>query len=264
MEFSEVVSLPFRLTSAATRTTLALGHLVAPDGPILRPGGYGSRIAQIVGEGGLIEQVTRMLQEERGVVQLANTISELIAPERPLGKALEPGGIVDRFADEDGPFIRLIGEDGPLFRLLAPGGPAERLLGEDGPVFRMLAPGGPADRLLAKDGPLHRFLEPGGPLDRMLAEDGDLERLLAPGGVVEQLLEDDGVLERLVRPGGTLDQLASLGDAIPNLHAAVEILSSTVEPLSTIAGRIPMGRRRGLVASRGQGAGEPPANGQIR
>ena len=35
-----VATLPLRVAAASTRTTLALGVLVAPEGPLRRPGGY--------------------------------------------------------------------------------------------------------------------------------------------------------------------------------------------------------------------------------
>ena len=228
MDLRGLALLPVRVTVAATRATLGLGQLASPDGPILREGGYANRLGALIGEGGLLDQVSKILADERGPVSLANTLADLTAEDRPIGKALARDGLLDRMADEDGPFVRL------------------------------LEAGGPLDRALAEDGPLYRFLAPGGPLDRLLAEEGAIDRVLAEGGLLEQLLNEDGILEKLLAPGGTLDQLIdlgatfdaivprleALGNAIPNLNSAVNILSGAVEPLGSLAGRLPGGRRR--------------------
>lgn len=228
MDIRGLALLPVRVTVAATQATLALGQLASPQGPILRDGGYGTRLAQIFGENGLLEQVGRILADERGPIGLANTLADLTADDRPLGKALARDGLLDRMADEEGPFVRL------------------------------LEAGGPLDRALSEDGSLYRFLAPDGALDRLLAEEGALDRVLAEGGLLEQLLAEDGILEKLLAPGGTLDQLIdlgttfdaiiprleALGHAIPNLNSAVNILSGAVEPLGALAGRFPGGRRR--------------------
>lgn len=228
MDLRAVALLPVRVSIAATQATLALGQLASPGGPILRDGGYAARLAQIFAEDGLLDQVGRILADERGPIGLANTLADLTSEDRPIGKALARDGLLDRMADEDGPFVRL------------------------------LEAGGPLDRALAEDGPLYRLLAPGGPLDRLLAEEGAVDRILAEGGLVEQLLAEGGIIEKLLAPGGTLDQLVELGQtfdaivprlealghAIPNLNAAVSILSGAVEPLGALAGRFPGGRRR--------------------
>lgn len=240
MDIRGLALLPVRVTVAATQATLGLGQLASPQGPILREGGYGARLAQIFAEGGLLEQLGRILGDERGPIGLANTLADLTADDRPIGKALARDGLLDRMADENGPFVRL------------------------------LEAGGPLDRALAEDGPLYRLLEPKGPLDRLLAEEGALDRVLAEGGLLEQLLVENGILEKLLTPGGTLDQLIglgatfdaivprleALGSAIPELNSAVNVLSGAVEPLGTLAGRLPGGRRRPSSAVALESAGE--------
>lgn len=232
MDLRGFALLPLRVSVAATQATLGLGQLASPNGPILREGGYASRLALLFAEGGLLDQVSRILADDRGPIGLANTLADLTADDRPIGKALARDGLLDRMADEEGPFVRL------------------------------LEAGGPLDRALAEDGPLYRVLAPGGPLDRLLAEEGALDRILAEGGLLEQLLAEEGILEKLLAPGGTLDQLVSLGatfdaivprlealgHAIPTLNDAVNVLSGAVEPLGVLAGRLPGGRRRPTVA----------------
>jgi len=282
MNLAEMVTLPVRLTVGAARTVLAFGHLASSEGPIFRDGGA-DRIARVFQRGGLIDQANLLLINERGVVALANTVAELTSPDRPLGQALQPGGVIDRLAAEDGPFMHLLdedgpvarmivddgpvqrmlaeegpvmlllAEDGPVMRLLAQNGPVMQLLGEDGPVTRLLADGGPVMRLLGEHGALYRFLEENGPLDRLLGKQGGVDRLLEPGGMIDQLLEEDGILEKLLQPGGTIDQIVSLAltlrgliPVMDELHEAVQTLNATVEPVSRVANRVPLGKRRSL------------------
>jgi len=219
------VSLPARLAVAFTRTTLELGRLSSPEGPVLRPGGYGERLA---------------------------VLRELMSPERPVGRALAEGGALDRLTSGDGPFARLTSAGGPLDRLFAEDGPIERLLADEGALERLVAEGGVIDRLLAT----------GGALDRLTAPGGVLDTVLAPGGLADRMLNDDGFVETLIAEGGTLEQLVGLGDTlesirprlvelaelIPALSAAVDSLGRSVTPLGELAGRVPLRRRRQLGA----------------
>jgi hypothetical protein len=252
MELTEVVFLPFRITTAVTRTALALG---GEGGAVDTIRSYGPQLRQIFGPGGLVENLNGILSDERGVVSLGNTVADLTSADRPIGQALAPGGLIDRLADENGPFMRLLADNGPVMRLLA----------EGGPLVGLLDHGGPVDRLLGEDGPLYRFLAPDGPLDRLLSKGGAIEHVLEPGGLIDQLLEEQGILEKLLQPGGTLEQLVGLGDTfadllpiIDELHHAVEVLNRTVEPLGAIAGRVPIGRRRSL-RTRHQVSEAPPS-----
>ena len=217
MDIRGLALLPVRVTVAATQATLALGQLASPQGPILREGGYGTRLAQIFGEGGLLEQLNRILADERGPIGLANTLADLTADDRPVGKALARDGLLDRMADEEGPFVRL----------LEAGGPLDRALGEDGPLYRFLAPGGPLDRLLAEEG----------------ASTASSPRVACSTSCLPRreswrscwLPEE---LDQLIDLGATFDaivpRLEALGNAIPNLNSAVNILSGAVEPLSVL------------------------------
>ena len=212
---------PVRLGMAFSRTTLQLGRLVAPDGPMLRPGGYAERMA---------------------------ALRDLTAPERPLGKAIAEGGTLDRLLASEGPVARLLGREGAL----------ERLVEEGGVVDRVLGPGGTLDQLVLEGGALERLLATGGALDRLTAPGGLLETLLAPGGLGDRLLADDGYAEKLLADGGTLDQLVALGVTlegiqprlnelsmmIPVLHEAVEALEQAVGPLGEVAARLPINRRK--------------------
>jgi hypothetical protein len=231
------VTLPARLGLAFTRTTLELGRLSSPDGPILRPGGYGERFA---------------------------VLRELTSPSRPLGQALAQGGAIDRLLSVDGPLARLTAAGGAIERLLAEDGPIERLLANDGALQRLLAEGGALDQLVATDGVLDRLLAAGGALDRITAPGGVLDKMLEPGGLADRMLTDDGFVEKLIAEGGTLDQLIELGETlesirprlvqlaelIPDLRTSVDSLGRSVEPLGELATRIPL-RRRALVGGGG-------------
>lgn len=211
MALLDLVTLPVRLTVAAAETTLALGELVAAEGPIRRRNGYADRLMLVIGEGGLAERLEQVLTDRRGPMHLVKTVTAVLDPNRPLGRALAPGGTVDR----------LLASDGPMYRVLA----------EDGAVDRLLEEGGVLDRLLEEDGLL----------DRLLSEDGFVEKLVAEGGTLDQLVELGTTLER-IQP-----RIAELSALIPDLHESVATLNRAVEPLSELANRIPGGRRRSAV-----------------
>jgi hypothetical protein len=241
MALLDLVTLPARLTVAATSTTLALGRLVAPDGPVRRPDGYADRVMLLIGEGGAVERIDRALSDPRGPMHLVNTVAAVLDPRRPLGRALAPGGTVDR----------LLAADGPLHRVLSPGGAVDRLLEEGGALDRLVADDGPLERLLSSEGALDRITRRGGVLDRLLEEGGLLDRLLSEDGFVEKLTADGGTLDQLVALGVTLDgmqpRIAELSALIPDLHESVDALNRAVGPLSELANRIPGGRRRPTV-----------------
>lgn len=232
MPLLDLVTLPARLTVAAAQTTLALGELVHPEGPVRREDGYADRIMLVIGPGGWVERLAAALTDPAGVMNLVNTVAAALDADRPLGRALAPGGTVDR----------LLATDGPVFRLLAEGGPVDQLFAE----------GGPLDRLLAAEGALDRITRENGVLDRLLAEEGLLDRLLTEDGFVEKLVAEGGTLDQLVALGATLEgiqpRLRELAQVIPELHGSVDALNRAVEPLSDLANRIP-GRRRASVES---------------
>ena len=183
MALLDLVTLPVRLTVAATSTTLALGRLVAPDGPVRRENGYADRLMLLVGEGGAVERLDRVLSDPRGPMHLVNTITSLLDQRRPLGRALAPGGAVDR----------LLEKDGPLDRLLEDGGLLDRLLSEDGFV----------DKLTAEGGTLDQLVELGRTLERMQPR---ITELLA---LIPDLHESVDTLNRSVGP------LSDLANRIP-------------------------------------------------
>ena len=151
-------------------------------------------------------------------VERANRFAEIIDEEAPLGRALSPDGAVDR--------------------LLRPGGLIDRLTAEGGAVDRALTPGGLVDQLLADDGLV----------ERVLAEDGLADRLLAEGGLIDTLTSKDGPIEQLTMVTESLNRLApgmeELAPTIELLREAVVAMTLAVNPLSTIAERIPLPRRR--------------------
>ena len=108
--------LPWRLAVAATQTTLQLGTLVAPEGPIRRPGGYADLVLRVIGEHGYAEQLVDLLTDEDGPMRLAAVVNELTAPDRPLGRMLARDGVLDRLLADDGPLTRLVVRDGVLDR----------------------------------------------------------------------------------------------------------------------------------------------------
>jgi hypothetical protein len=114
MALPDLVTLPPRLASAAAQTTLALGDLVAPQGPVRRPGGYADRVMLVIGEGGMAERLERVLSDPHGAVHLVNTVTSVLDAGRPLGRALAPGGTIDRLLDADGPMFRMLAEGGSL------------------------------------------------------------------------------------------------------------------------------------------------------
>ena len=68
MDLRGIALLPVRVAVAGTQATLGLGHLASPNGPILREGGYANRLGSILGENGLLDQLSKLLADERGPV----------------------------------------------------------------------------------------------------------------------------------------------------------------------------------------------------
>ncbi|KQQ41494.1 MULTISPECIES: hypothetical protein [unclassified Nocardioides] len=249
--------LPVRVGVAATQTTLQLGRLAAPDGPVRRPGGYADLVLRVIGEHGYAQQLVELLTDEDGPMRLARTVNELMEPGRPVARLLERDGLLDRLLADEGPLARLTAADGGLERLLGPEGPVERLLAPDGALERLLAEGGALDQLIAHEGVLDRLLQTGGALDRLTAADGVLDQVLRPGGLADRMLTEDGFVEKLIADGGTLDQLVALGATlegiqprlvelariVPALAESADALGRAVGPLGDLAGRLP-GRRK--------------------
>lgn len=229
---TEAATLPLRIAVAATRATLAVGTLAAPDGPIRRPGGYAELILQVIGERGYLAQLMDLVREESGAMRLVATLTDLTALDRPLGRLLARDGVLDRLMEDDGPLLRLLARDGALERLLADGGALDRLVAQEGVLDRLLAPGGAVDRLTASDGLI----------DRLLTEDGFVEKLVAEGGTLDQLVSLGDTLEH-IQP-----QLNSIARLIPALSDSADSLHRAVGPLGDLVARIPGGRRRPATA----------------
>lgn len=265
MGFMDVITLPVRLTVAATEATLGMGRLVASDGPLRRKGGYVDQIAVLVGTGGLAEQLSKLISDPNGPVALMQRLAAVTAEDRPLGKAMAPGGSLDRILAEDGVAQRLTEPGSAMDRFLVEGGGLDLLVAEGGPLDRLLASGGALDRITSPGGALDRILAEEGALDRITAEGGVMDRILGDGGLAERLLAEQGFVEKLTVEGGTLEQLIGLGDTIERLQEAVVVLNSVVEPLSDLVGRIPGGRSRSKRPIRGSEVytqiehDEPPA-----
>jgi hypothetical protein len=126
MAILDLVTLPVRLTVAAANTTLALGRLVSPDGPVRRPDGYADRVMLLLGENGTVERVDRALSDPRGPMHLVDAVTTVLDADRPLGRALAPGGAVDRLLEE-GFVEKLTAEAGTLDQLVALGETLERM-----------------------------------------------------------------------------------------------------------------------------------------
>ncbi len=230
---TEAATLPLRIAVAATRATLAVGTLAAPDGPIRRPGGYAELILQVIGERGYLAQLMDLVREESGAMRLVATLTDLTALDRPLGRLLARDGVLDRLMEDDGPLLRLLARDGALERLLADGGARSTAwLAQEGVLDRLLAPGGAVDRLTASDGLI----------DRLLTEDGFVEKLVAEGGTLDQLVSLGDTLEH-IQP-----QLNSIARLIPALSDSADSLHRAVGPLGDLVARIPGGRRRPATA----------------
>lgn len=230
---TEAATLPLRIAVAATRATLAVGTLAAPDGPIRRPGGYAELILQVIGERGYLAQLMELVRDEGGAMRLVATLTDLTSPDRPLGRLLARDGVLDRLMEDDGPLLRLLARDGALERLLADGGALDRLVAEEGVLDRLLSPGGAVDRLTAQEGLI----------DRLLTEDGFVEKLVAEGGTLDQLVSLGDTLER-IQP-----QLDAIAGLIPALSDSADSLHRAVGPLGDLVGRLPGGRRRTAAAA---------------
>lgn len=225
---AEAAMLPWRLAVAATRATLAVGQLSATDGPIRRPGGYADLLLQVIGERGYLAQLMELVRDDGGPVRLAHTLTELVAPDRPLGRLLARDGVLDHLMADGGPLMRLLSDDGALERLLAEDGALDRLVRDDGVLERLLAPGGAVDRLTRPDGLI----------DTLLIEDGFVDKLVAEGGTLDQLVALGDTLET-IQP-----QLDAIAVLIPELSDAADGLNRAVGPLSDLVGRLPGARRR--------------------
>ena len=226
MGLLSVALLPARAVVGGAELLVATGRMVAPGGPVRRPGGYADRLTALLAEAGALEQLGR-LGDPDGPLAHVDQLAGLTADDRPLGRALAAGGPLDR----------LLADDGVLERVLAEGGPLDRLMSDDGVVDRLLRPDGPLDRLLAPDGALERLTAPGASLDRLLEPGGALERVTTPDGLLDQALSEDRVLQLM----DTFARLAELQEslrAVGALAGALEALAISTQRLPDLAGHV--------------------------
>jgi len=196
MNLIEMVTFPVRVANAFGEASIGVARLVSPGGPVR-----------------LVEQIAAMTAEDR-----------------PVGKAIAPGGVVDRVLDDQGVLARLTEVGGLLDRMIEPGGPIDRIMAADGPV----------DRLLAREGAIERMLAEGGVIDRLLAQEGLIEQLVQEGGIIDRLAEVMDAISHLAPVLETLDP------AIRGIDDSAAVLAATVEPLRDLATKIPGRRRRGV------------------
>ena len=228
MALLDLVTLPVRLTVAAVDTTLALGQLVDPEGPVRRQDGYADRLMLVIGRGGLVDRLTARLSDPHGPMHLVNTVTALLDERRPVGRALAPGGTVDR----------MLAADGPLFRLVAEGGTVDRILAEGGAVDRLLEEGGALDQLAAVDGPLERLLRvrgragPGHPARRAARPAAGRGRPARPAAL-------RGRLRREARRRGRHARPARRAGRDPGAAPAADRRADRADPRAARVGRHP-------------------------
>ncbi|WP_278314836.1 hypothetical protein [Lolliginicoccus levis] len=125
----DVALLPVRASIVGVRVTVMASQWVRPDGPLRRENGLIDMADVIVGKNGVAEQVMTLLSNPYGPVALLRAITSATSPERPLGKAIQDGGIVDS----------ALAPDGMVDRVFQSGGFVERVVMENGLAERMLA-----------------------------------------------------------------------------------------------------------------------------
>src|SRR6478752_1975430 len=111
---------------------------------------------------------------------------------------------IDEAVDRANRLARLMDQDQPLGRALTPGGPVDRLPDENGLVERLLAADRPADRLLAEGGLVDKLTARNRPLEQ-LADVAETLNRLTPGlealePTIEALREAVIVLSQVVNP----------------------------------------------------------------
>ena len=94
MALMDLVTLPLRLGVAATQVTLALGELVAPEGPVRRDGGLADQLERVVGEGGTLDQLVALGETLESIAprlaELGVVIPELHASVATLHATVDP------------------------------------------------------------------------------------------------------------------------------------------------------------------------------
>ncbi|MBN4927984.1 hypothetical protein IEU95_14150 [Hoyosella rhizosphaerae] len=129
MVIVDVALLPIRVGIIGARVTVMASQWARPDGPIRRDNGLLDMADVMVGKHGVAEQVMTLLSNPYGPVALLRAITSATSPERPLGRALQPGGMVDNAFDDNGLVDKVFQSGGIVERVLTENGLAERVLG---------------------------------------------------------------------------------------------------------------------------------------
>jgi hypothetical protein len=87
--------LPARAARGGAEIAVDAARAIGREGPIRRPGGYTDRLAALLAEGGAIEQLGR-LGDRNGPLARIEQLVALTGDDQPLGRALAPGGPLDR------------------------------------------------------------------------------------------------------------------------------------------------------------------------
>ena len=244
MNLVSVALLPARAAVATAETALAIGAFVAPAGPLRRSGGYGDRLAVLLAEDGAIEQLGRLGDPEGPLARLEELLA-LTNEDRPLGRALAPGGALDRLTAEGGAVDRLAELPDVLGRL-ADLDDTLRRLGELGDTLRALGDLGTS---------LERLAKLADALERLSQSTEGLPELPQRVEAVERQV--NGVAGQLHRIEPSLEALSA---GVASLQDAARQLAGAVEPVARIAGRLPGGRRAARRAAEEEAAA---ANGHV-
>ena len=194
VDIRSAVDLPFRLGFAIAGVALTAAESAVTIARVTATS-VQHEIGQAIGVSGA------ELGGARAPLALLAQLSDLMSPDRPLGRLIAPGGPLERLVTPGGVVDRLTAKDGLLEKLTAPGGIFDQITDENGILVR----------LTAKDGPLDRLTRPGGVVDQFTENEGILERLTSEGGIVDQLTAPGGLLDKATEPGGALDRLATDG-----------------------------------------------------
>lgn len=128
MVIVDVALLPVRLGIIGARITVEASQWVRPDGPIRRKNGVLDAMSLVLGKDGIVDQALGLLSSPVGPVAVARALTEVASPDRPLGRALARGGIVDAVFSEGGLIDKAFAEDGFVEQLISDNGIVDRLM----------------------------------------------------------------------------------------------------------------------------------------
>ncbi|AEF39707.1 hypothetical protein [Hoyosella subflava] len=128
MVIVDVALLPVRVGIIGARVTVMASQWVRPDGPIRRDNGLLDMADVVVGKRGVADQLFALLANPYGPVALLRAITSATAPDRPLGQALERGGMIEHVFDHNGLIDKVFQSGGFVERVLTENGLAERMV----------------------------------------------------------------------------------------------------------------------------------------